>query len=136
MRYDRNGAGAGAGTHALGSARVLQVATGGFGGFPGAFFLGGPFLGGGFPDRFTDWGRGTEEIAGRTTGGRCSTGNFICTAISSVDKHKRPQCSIMYPETCVIQPRLLSCGGCSPSHCQTQLHWSFACMQVSSWNMQ
>jgi len=88
-----NGVGGGGGTHASGLARVRQVATGGFGGFAGAFFLGG-----GFPDGFAGWGGVTEGIAGGMTGGggRGSTGNFICAAISSADKHKCPRCSIMY----------------------------------------
>jgi len=125
--------GTGGGTHVSGLARVLQVATEGFSGFAGAFFLGG-----GFPDRFSGWGGGVEGVARGMTGagGRGSTGNFICAEISSADKHKCPQYSILYSEMCVIQPQLLSHRGCSPSHFQTQLHWSFACMQVSSWKMQ
>src|ERR1700732_3346174 len=103
--------GGGGGTHASGWARVRRVATGGFSGFTGAFFLGG-----GFEEGFTGCRGMAEGIAGGMTGGGGigSTGNFICAAISSADKHKGPQCSIMYPEMCVIPPWLLSRRGYSP----------------------
>lgn len=143
MRYEVKGAGGGGGTQPSGRTSVRRPAVGSGGvSFALLFFVFQGFFGFVLAfDPFTfvitgscGFGKdGGDIVSGATVeGGSGSSGRAICLVISSADKTSLPQCSMIKSEQWLMRPLLLSRKGCSPSRCQMHLHWSPACIQVSS----